>query len=696
MAHARRTHDRPLPGLFEASEDELVIPEDLAPLSVDEVQALHDSAVEAFELIYGDGTNLSDEDFETLGGITAQVERLRGELNARTEADLARAEQARELAGRINPPSDAAPPADGGESGAEAQPPAAVPADQQGEPVAAASTEVVVAAAAPRSLRVNMGGRRQLPPPAPANGSRMREFVTAAPDMPGHSNGQGMDWADLGRAIETRIRGFNAGPYEAARRAGREMRQQFGVAAIQRPIPSELMITSNDPNHINDVMTRAVDETRLPGGSLVAAGGWCAPSEVLYDLVELESRDGLFTVPEVGISRGGIQFTTGPDFATIYAGTGFSYSEGQDIAGSYGGGTNEVQRITITGTPTGGSFRLTFNGETTAPIPYNATAAQVQAALLQLASVPDGTSVLAGGGPLPGSFVTVTFQGLLGGLDVPQMTVTDALTGGTTPATAITTTTAGVVGTGGKPCYTVPCPDFEERRLNLTGLCLSAGLLQMRGFPEMIARTTRGALIAHDHRIAAQVLAAIVADSTPVSLTAGQAGTTAPILTAIELQVEHYRYVHRLSRSTTLEAVFPFWVRGAIRSDLSRRQGVDLLSVTDAQINTWFSSRGISAQFVYNWQDITGAAGSFIQWPTSVSFLLYAAGTWVKGISDIITLDTIYDSTNLADNDFIALFTEEGWLVAKRGFDSRVVTVPICADGATHAGVAIDCAGVGA
>ncbi len=61
--------------------------------------------------------------------------------------------------------------------------------------------------------------------------------------------------------------------------------------------------------------------------------------------------------------------------------------------------------------------------------------------------------------------------------------------------------------------------------------------------------------------------------------------------------------------------------------------------------------------------------------------------------SQIITLDTVYDSTLLGSNDFTALFSEEGWLVAKRGHDSRKVSVPICPDGATHAGIAIDCDG---
>jgi hypothetical protein len=48
-------------------------------------------------------------------------------------------------------------------------------------------------------------------------------------------------------------------------------------------------------------------------------------------------------------------------------------------------------------------------------------------------------------------------------------------------------------------------------------------------------------------------------------------------------------------------------------------------------------------------------------------------------IVDVISLDAIFDSALLYQNDFTALFTEEGWLLAKRGHDSREVTVPICA-----------------
>jgi len=110
------------------------------------------------------------------------------------------------------------------------------------------------------------------------------------------------------------------------------------------------------------------------------------------------------------------------------------------------GGTNEVQTITVTGTPTGGSFTLTLNGQTTAAIAYNAAATAVKTALEALTNIAVG-DVTTSGGPLPTTAVTVTFAGAYASSDVAQMTATGSFTGGTSPAVAVTTTTPGVVGT---------------------------------------------------------------------------------------------------------------------------------------------------------------------------------------------------------------------------------------------------------
>lgn len=108
-----------------------------------------------------------------------------------------------------------------------------------------------------------------------------------------------------------------------------------------------------------------------------------------------------------------------------------------------GASTNEVQTITITGTPTGGSFALTFRGPVSTSLAFNATAAQVQAALEPLSTIGFGNVVCAGG-PLPGTPVTVTFQNNLAAMNVSLLQVVAlALTGGTTPAITVTETTPG-------------------------------------------------------------------------------------------------------------------------------------------------------------------------------------------------------------------------------------------------------------
>lgn len=105
---------------------------------------------------------------------------------------------------------------------------------------------------------------------------------------------------------------------------------------------------------------------------------------------------------------------------------------------------DEVQTVTITGGPTGGSFTLSYGGQTTAAIAYNATAAAVQAALEALSTIGDDEVVCAGG-PLPGTAVTVRFTAGLGHQDIAMMTADGALlTGGTTPAVTVAETVKGM------------------------------------------------------------------------------------------------------------------------------------------------------------------------------------------------------------------------------------------------------------
>jgi hypothetical protein len=93
-------------------------------------------------------------------------------------------------------------------------------------------------------------------------------------------------------------------------------------------------------------------------------------------------------------------------------------------------------KATITGTPTGGTFTLTYGGDTTSAIAYNAAASAVETALEALDSIPADSLTVTGsaGGPY-------TIVGL--GDDSGLTASGASLTGGTAPSVTIAESVAG-------------------------------------------------------------------------------------------------------------------------------------------------------------------------------------------------------------------------------------------------------------
>ena len=106
---------------------------------------------------------------------------------------------------------------------------------------------------------------------------------------------------------------------------------------------------------------------------------------------------------------------------------------------------DELATVTITGSPTGGTFTLTIGGQTTAGIAYNAVASAVKSAIELLSSVGTGNSTV-GGGPGPGTPWTITLTGTAANQAITANG--SGLTGGTSP-------TVGVVESGGGGATTV-------------------------------------------------------------------------------------------------------------------------------------------------------------------------------------------------------------------------------------------------
>lgn len=103
----------------------------------------------------------------------------------------------------------------------------------------------------------------------------------------------------------------------------------------------------------------------------------------------------------------------------------------------------DVQTISITGSPIGGTFPVYFGGHI-ATVPFDATEADLEMALEALPSIGPG-GVACTGGPLPDTPITCTFAGPLAAGARPVFVVASgALTGGTSPQVAVDHTTPGL------------------------------------------------------------------------------------------------------------------------------------------------------------------------------------------------------------------------------------------------------------
>ena len=414
--------------------------------------------------------------------------------------------------------------------------------------------------AAARS-RVATLAKRTKRPAAPAPASKP-VTITAAADVPEFATGSKIDdMVKVGEALVNRMRGFSPPTGDGTS----ENLQHYGVASFHVDFPKDLTVGRGDDEM--SALFRARDEKRLPGGSLVAAGGWCAPSETIYDLCPGGTLDGLVSLPEINISRGGIRYTQGPDFSDLYDNAGFCQTEAQAIAGTT------------------------------------------------------------------------------------------------------------------KPCFEIDCPTFVEVRLQACGICIKIPILTQVGYPELIAAYLSEAMVAHQHFMNAKVLADMAtALGAPVAYP-GLGSSSSDTFETLLLAVAQIRQNQRLSLNESVEVVVPFWAKDLLKADLYRRSAWTGAPPTDGDVTAIFAAASASVQFVYDWNELpTGT-----DWPDTIPALVYPAGTFVKGVADVINLNAVYDAASLAVNTYTGLFFEQGYLLAQMCRDGVAITVPVCNAGRTGA-----------
>jgi hypothetical protein len=334
--------------------------EDLAAMEPAQVQEALDAAHdEAATIRETDPADMSDEQVDRLEALAEFTESVAADTQRRTEEAAQRAERVEAANQRIDAGSgDDGEPGDGeegdGADGGEGE--GAGEGEGEGEgsqSIAAAAGRPAPAAPVrrPSPVRSALRGNRPADPrPAPEGDSNALVSIVAAAEGTGFSGGQHLpDMGAVAQAFERRSRSFPHG------RTG--VFNPLPVVEIRRNFEArDDGLYVGNPDYADEFMvaSAAARESRLPGGSLSAAvalrekarasdsglqslgaagGGWCAPSTTQYGLCAAETLDGIAEVPEVGVPRGGLNFTEGPDFVDIFTDAGFTQTEAEAIAG---------------------------------------------------------------------------------------------------------------------------------------------------------------------------------------------------------------------------------------------------------------------------------------------------------------------------------------------------------------------------
>lgn len=299
-----------------------VIPEDLSAFAVAGLQDLRRVAASELSTLHAsvtDPENVPDADLERMEALHAFVTAADAEIAARK----AKAEKFASFAVIDGEATETETPADATVTATETV------KDVTDTVQAAVESTTVVAEA--QVSRGGEGVRRSVQIADVAANSTSEPImvrndenysILAAADVPGFTTGQELDWTDLGAAFEARARSYGNGNRKIGGKGGR---LQHGFALIQRQFPETQQLLDNDGEmslytKLRDVQKTAVQKAEETN-ALVAAAGWCAPSETIYSTMNLVTAEGLIDLPEVVARRGGIRHNQGIDWATFFGGT---------------------------------------------------------------------------------------------------------------------------------------------------------------------------------------------------------------------------------------------------------------------------------------------------------------------------------------------------------------------------------------
>jgi len=319
------------------------IPADLAELDADGLAALAESLTTEFDGLLDAGTR----DVATMTAIADDITRVNAEVAARAaaeaEADAAIAALADRIKGGKDDPDPEPEPEPEAEPEAEPDVTKAIPVPDTAP--AEDARELVTAAASPAAggTRPALSAIASRSPRPRVEAKRNPLTITAAADLPSHSPGSKITLDELSESMHDRARTLS------------DDGQRKPVARIH--IPQTHML-GTDPTENARTLNDLVGEPNA--AALVASGGWCAPSQPLFDLFDLSPDTGdLFDLPSAGAGiRAGVLVPTFYSAADA-AGALWNWTEANDIAATAGTPTKPCLKIPC---PTWTEARLEAEG----------------------------------------------------------------------------------------------------------------------------------------------------------------------------------------------------------------------------------------------------------------------------------------------------------------------------------------------
>lgn len=236
-----------------------------------------------------------------------------------------------------------------------------------------------------------------------------------------------------------------------------------------------------------------------------------------------------------------------------------------------------------------------------------------------------------------------------------------------------------------KDCLTIDCDTEVEVEIDAIVRCLTFGNFGARSGPERVAGALANAIAQQASVAEASLLTTIQAGSTAATR-AAVVSTFRDVTAAVGLAATGYRARHRMSPTAPLDVFLPAWVRDAMRDDiLNQRPGDRTFAMADAEVLATLTARNVRVTWTI--EDVNApswaqGAGALTEYPNTVTFYIFAPGTWLFLDGATLDLGIVRDSTLNSTNDF-NVFAETFEAAALIGHESVEVEVTVCPTGET-------------